>query len=258
MNFLNQITVTDICDVFLVPVSKGHVRKMINRKCYGISFSESGKIIYRHNGKEFLSDRSHAVFLPQGESYQLLDRENGMFPVINFFCAPDFCQKEIVSIEIPSAEGFLRDYDTLSRLMLFRREESRAKAMAILYDMLGRLAACDSKSRERRLLEPAIAYLEEHVADPELSNLILAQQAHISEAYFRRLFQAVYGLSPGRYIQDIRMRRARELLSGSSPAVSAVAEQCGFSSVYHFSRAFRQYTGCSPTEYHRRYGGMGV
>lgn len=258
MNFWNQVTVTDIGEVFAVPVSKGHIRKMINRKCYGISFCESGKIIYHHNGKEFLSDRNHAVFLPQGESYQLLDRENGLFPVINFFCTPEFCHREIVSIEIPSVEGFLRDYDTLSRLILFRGDESRAKAMAILYDILGRLAACGSESRERHLLEPAIAYLEEHLADPELSNLVLAQQAHISEAYFRRLFQAVYGISPGRYIQDIRMRRARELLSGSSPAVSAVAEQCGFSSVYHFSRAFRQFTGYSPTEYHRRYGGMGV
>ena len=114
MNFLNQVTVTDIGEVFAVPVSKGHIRKMINRKCYGISFCESGKIIYHHNGKEFLSDRNHAVFLPQGESYQLLDRENGLFPVINFSARRNFAigrssalkfhlSKVFCGIMIPSA-----------------------------------------------------------------------------------------------------------------------------------------------------------
>lgn len=42
------------------------------------------------------------------------------------------------------------------------------------------------------------------------------------------------------------------LLSGSYASVAAVAESCGFGSVYHFCRAFKQHTGCSPTEYNRR------
>jgi AraC-like DNA-binding protein len=45
------------------------------------------------------------------------------------------------------------------------------------------------------------------------------------------------------------MRRAKQLLTDGMLTVSAIAEQCGFSSVYHFSRAFKQTTGLSPTAY---------
>ena len=53
---------------------------------------------------------------------------------------------------------------------------------------------------------------------------------------------------------DLRIKVARQMLGGSYASVTEVAEQCGFSGVYHFCRAFRAATGMTPTEYTRSFG----
>lgn len=52
---------------------------------------------------------------------------------------------------------------------------------------------------------------------------------------------------------DIRMNKAKQLLSEGSLKVCAVSGQCGFSNPYHFCRTFKAYTGMTPTEYVMRY-----
>ena len=65
-------------------------------------------------------------------------------------------------------------------------------------------------------------------------------------------------MTPRQYILDLRLRLARQLLSETRESIGAIAEQCGFSSVYHFSRAFHQSTGRTPSEYRREAGRWGI
>ena len=94
--------------------------------------------------------------------------------------------------------------------------------------------------------------MEERLFDPELQVAQLAEKTGISEVYFRRLFQQAYGMTPKQYICSIRLRRARQLLAESRIPIGAVAAECGFASLYHFSRAFHEASGISPSEYRAR------
>ena len=81
----------------------------------------------------------------------------------------------------------------------------------------------------------------------------IAARLHITRTYFSQMFKAHVGTSPKKYLNEIRMERAAELLSKNSDSVSAIADSVGYSDVFIFSRAFKTYYQCSPTEYIRKH-----
>ena len=96
---------------------------------------------------------------------------------------------------------------------------------------------------------PAIKHIESNYQNPKLSNVELAQKCNISEVYFRKVFTEVYKTTPKQFIMDVRIDKAKQLLSDGFLKFGAVAEQCGFSNQYHFCRLFKEKTGLTPTEY---------
>lgn len=243
MNPLNKITVTDIKELFTVFSPKGRSEVIKNRNSYGLSFCSAGIITYKMNGKQVVSDEKHAIILPKGQSYSLYGNKSGIFPVIDFDCKELLCD-EVISLPIQSAETYIKDFEKMKALSLF--EENRAEIMSVFYSMLHRLSL---ESSVRNVIIPAIKYIENNYQNPKLSNAALAEQCNISEVYFRRIFAEAYKTTPKQFIVDIRINKAKQLLSDGRSKVGSVAEQCGFSNQYHFCRLFKEKTGLTPTEY---------
>ena len=243
---LSAITVTELIDAVTVPSAKGRHFKMNCRKSFALSFCISGKITYYHRGQEFVSDRDHAVLLPRGAAYTLYGNEAGFFPLMDFQ-SDNLPLDTFFLIPMANPESYLADFEQLKHLMLFPR--SKARAMSIFYDMLHRLS-CEGTTANA-LLQLALQYLETHFSDADLSNELLAAQCGISEVYFRQLFKEQFGTTPHQYILELRLRKARQLLSGSRLSVGQIAEACGFTNPYHFSRFFRQSTQLTPSEYRK-------
>lgn len=240
---LNNIIVTDVKDIFTVSSPKGRFNEITNRYAYGLSFCTCGKITYTHNGRNFVSDRNHAVILPQGQSYTLYGNETGIFPVINFTCM-DFLCDTLIILPLQNPELYINDYEQMKALFPF--EGNRAKIMSIFYNMLYRLSA---QNNVCSLILPAIKYIEDNYQNPDITNAKLAEKCNISEVYFRRLFLKQYKITPKQFIIDIRIGKAKQLLTEGALKISAVAERCGFSNPYHFCRMFKEKTGLTPTEY---------
>ena len=118
--------------------------------------------------------------------------------------------------------------------------------MSVFYSILHRLS---TESSVRNVIIPAIKYIEKNYQNPKLSNAELAEQCNISEVYFRRIFTETYKTTPKQFVVDIRINKAKQLLSDGLSKVGSVAEQCGFSNQYHFCRLFKEKTGLTPTEY---------
>jgi AraC-like DNA-binding protein len=74
----------------------------------------------------------------------------------------------------------------------------------------------------------------------------LARALGISPSHLRARFRASCGVSIGRHLRRLRLEQACGLLRLGPQRVSEIAEQCGFSSIYSFSRAFRVTYGVSP------------
>lgn len=107
-----------------------------------------------------------------------------------------------------------------------------------------------SSSRRQDMLRQALEHIECDYSE-DLRVEALASLVHLSPDHFRRTFRRLTGLSPLEYINQIRMRRAVQLLTETSLPVTEVASQVGIADPSHFSRVFRQYSGLSPREFRR-------
>jgi AraC-like DNA-binding protein len=91
-------------------------------------------------------------------------------------------------------------------------------------------------------------FIDKHL-DEALSNDRLADIAGASESRFIRRFRDATGRTPGRYVQDRRVRRAAELLVSTGQTIDQIADSCGFANRYYFTRVFTQRMGCPPARY---------
>jgi len=113
-----------------------------------------------------------------------------------------------------------------------------------------------SPPSERRLtgsrLACVLTYIVEHL-DQSLTNEPLARIAEISAAEFGHAFREVTGLSPLRWQMDARVRRAQRLmLDNPGHSLASVAMRSGFADQSHFSRAFLDIVGATPTAWLRQ------
>jgi transcriptional regulator GlxA family with amidase domain len=81
----------------------------------------------------------------------------------------------------------------------------------------------------------------------------LANQLNVSYSWFRRTFAQHTGSSPHQYLLELRLARARSLLSGTALSVKVVARQTGFEDEHYFCRIFREKTGLTPSQWRDRH-----
>lgn len=80
-----------------------------------------------------------------------------------------------------------------------------------------------------------------------------ARAVGLNAVYFGRIFKRETGLRPMEWLNQRRLQLACQHLSGSSQTVAAIAEACGFSSQFYFSRVFRKQFGQSPLQYRKKH-----
>lgn len=101
--------------------------------------------------------------------------------------------------------------------------------------------------RKEALVDKAIAIIQHR--EGALSVAELADQLYVSKDYLRHLFHDFANQSPIQHIIHARIEKARDLLSRRDLSIQEIASQCGFESVYYFSRLFRKVTGFPPSNY---------
>jgi transcriptional regulator GlxA family with amidase domain len=104
----------------------------------------------------------------------------------------------------------------------------------------------------REPLREAQRLVLEHVAG-EHSVEAMAIRAHMSPRHFARAFRAETGLTPGRYVERVRLEAARRRLEDTAEPIAAIAVTCGFGTAETMRRVFLRLLGVGPAEYRRRF-----
>jgi AraC-like DNA-binding protein len=152
-------------------------------------------------------------------------------------------QKELITNLIDKLLNGISDFDPASTLEIHQ----------LIFSALLRIPEEDlqlprADSRINKVLE----YIEYRLGD-KLSNEQLAGQVYMSKNSFTRFFREQMHCSPQEYVRKIRIDKACNMLDRGNVPIDEIAEVCGFTDRFHFSKVFKKIKGIPPAEYKRRF-----
>lgn len=104
------------------------------------------------------------------------------------------------------------------------------------------------------VVENAKKYISENYHDEELTLNTVAHEVNVSPNHLSAMFSQKTGQTFVKYLTDVRMHRAKELLKCTSKRSNEICEEVGYRDPHYFSHLFKKNVGCSPIQYRERGG----
>ncbi|WP_169089118.1 helix-turn-helix domain-containing protein [Paenibacillus sp. PL91] len=141
-------------------------------------------------------------------------------------------------------------YETLSRYeQLEKLEQFTIEAME---SFIGLIQQKRSGRERNDVIDKVLLYLQEHYMRNDLSLNLLASEFRISVSHLSKLFKEQKECNFIDFLMELRMSKAKELLSETEEKIRDIAERVGYTNVNSFVRIFKKITGLTPSEYRER------
>ncbi len=227
------------------------------KKSNMLLFLDGVSAFYTLKGGKTLSAQSGSLILiPRGSEYRVefsdFERADSNTVGINFFLSDE--EGEV----IPGEEILIfSDTNALSLVDKIRLSDEALRPCPALiksafYALLSLLWQKKRIVAQKfRCIEKGISYLENDPAG-EKSIAEIASLCHVSQIYFRKLFTEYAGKSPAQFRMDLRIEKAKSLLSFEDADVSEIAFRLGFTDASYFCKQFKRHTGKTPLQYRRK------
>ncbi len=223
----------------------------------------NGKKYDAQRGKIIAVNPGTTIFCPEGRATK---------KYIDILINPEFVRKVMEQMELSGDIKFLNlenpfSNELLQTIQFFDNETSRENPSALLLDCLSiqivtiilrefdtNLSRCslDNYLPKMQVVDSYIKNATDYMNTFYTSNITIddiCSNIHVSSSHFIRTFKQKKGLSPHKYLMEIRIKKAMELLKTKKYNTVEIANLCGFVSSSHFFNSFKANTGFTPTEY---------
>lgn len=150
---------------------------------------------------------------------------------------------------VPSTEQHNHLVNLLKRLA---KIDDRTEFVLVLAQLLLELEQCIKEEISQDQVGSIVAYINRNYADIKTLDQI-ASYFFISKYHLCRIFKSAMQMTIVDYLNQIRIKNARQLLELSDQDMGNIAELCGFSSISYFSAVFKKSIGISPTRYRKEH-----
>lgn len=116
---------------------------------------------------------------------------------------------------------------------------------------VGEVCAGVRRERQKGSIQRAQEFMRDNFTNPELTLRTVADYVGFSEKYFSARFTKECGCTFINHLNDLRIRRAQELLVQTDMRVYEISEAVGYSSVEHFNHMFKKKLCISPKDYRK-------
>lgn len=243
------------------------MRKLQSHSFYEIYFLTKGERTIFINNEVFKIQNDTIVCIPP---FRMHKTEGGPFERTNMFIASDYfsqAEKELVlsvsdygpiklsepeSARVKELYTYILEYD--------QGQNDSTIVHSLVISLLVYLKSIVKKSLRKvtsfgktqlpQELIKIINYIDQNV-DKDLSAGKLAENLFLSTGYFCKLFKKHLQVSLTEYVLNLRIAKAKKLLSDTDLTIEKVSENTGFSSANYFSLIFKKKTGVSPLNFRK-------
>lgn len=242
--------------------AKPHYRVGPKRiECYSLHFIFEGKIWVEYDGCHvelqkgdlfclFPGKTHHYGALPSTEPLRMDwlavdgDRVEALFELIGITAEQPYRRGAVSHAVMHAVEQVvqaLADADGWSPAIALELQ-------GLIHTLLAKLmpeVIASSVSKPSKWIHDCMKYMELHATEG-ITVQQVADYAGVHRSYFSQVFSDQVGMSPLKFIQHIRMEKAKQLLLDSNATVTEIALSLGYPNLYTFTRAFKQYYKASP------------
>lgn len=144
-------------------------------------------------------------------------------------------------------------YENIYTLSSSNLQKDQYKILSLFYQLFSLLT--DSKKfikiPSQNYVEFAIRYIENNYAD-DIYMSDISKILGIECTYFSKIFKNETGVSPNKYLLDLRINKACSILRTSNMSINQVATSVGINDPFYFSKIFKRCMGMSPKEYAKK------
>ena len=194
-------------------------------------------------------------FLPQGETkrYDVLRYELGECIDVCFSADRPLSPQAFV-IDVARNEKLGALFKKLFSTWVSKKEGYYFESVSLLYRILAEMQKGTSAPKQHKSkIAPAVELIHNEFLTRDFYLCELAAACNMGESYFQKLFKEIHGISPKKYIIQLKINHACDLLRLERYTVTQIAELCNFSDIYFFSRQFKEYMGITPTQFIEKY-----
>ncbi len=253
---LSDIVLYGVLATHKINAKTGLLTQRKNRPCWALAIKTGGSTEYVCNRKRITSNPQSVVLLPKGIDYTWISY-GGECIMVEFACNIEW--GDIIRFPLADNKGIAELAEKIEHIRAKSDSLSELKSIELLYKIFVILLASEmhyTPSAKAKLIGRSVDYIHENYADPRITLGYLAGISEMSEIYFRKIFTSVYGVPPMKYVAMLRMNKAKEILESDYNSVETVAASVGYSSVYHFSKMFKQYFGIAPSKLNQSEAGL--
>lgn len=250
-----KLQITNLARAEEVRLPQSH--RICRRRAWdSFCFILDGKVDYHmRDGSSFTLQAGDVQFLPLDCSYTMDIHPEGFHYIVCDFACPIAEQRKDFWFSAQNPQIYEKLFRELALQFSAESYARMASSMAALFQIYAQIVKDHhpgylSGSAKKKIVK-AQAYIQQNLADRNLSVQQLAEQAQMSQVHFRRLFHELFGMSPVKYLLNARVEKAKSLLGLSEMRLEDVAGQTGFSSTAHLCAAFKNVTGQTPGQYRK-------
>lgn len=218
-------------------------------------FQLSGQATVHYNGKVLEPQANTVRFLPKGKNtgHTVVRKEPGDCIDV-YFDTDRPISAEAFVMKCQKSEAVRNLFKKIFSVWVGKGEGYYFECISLLYRIFAELQKQDYiPEKQYRAIEPAIKYIQAHFLKNKIAVNDLAACCGISPSYLKRLFIKKFGMPPSKYIINLKINYACDLLQSGLYNITQIAEICGYSDIYFFSRQFKEYRGISPTAFIEKY-----
>lgn len=186
------------------------------------------------------------VCFPQGSSYTICEQTPADWYAINFRLLGGSLAPFAMAVQL---ERFASSFQSAALSWNSRKDGYEWQVRSLLYEILYRLRRQTAQSTTVDRIAPALKYIHENYLTENISVSHLAGLCGISQVYLRRQFTRQLGQSPNRYIAELKLEKAAQLLQSGMYTAAEVCYLSGFHDESYFSRSFKKHYGTTPGNY---------